>query len=455
MAAVEPSSLTVTEAAHRIREGSLRATELVESCLSRIERLEPGLKAWVTVDGDGALRAARQADEEAGRSGFRGPLHGIPVGIKDIFYTASMRTTAGARLLAGFVPAYDAAAVARLKAAGAIILGKTVSTEFAFLDPAETRNPWNRDHTPGGSSSGSAAAVAARMCPLALGSQTGGSTIRPAAYCGIVGFKPTYGRISCYGVVPLAQSMDHVGILARSVADAALGLQVLAGHDSRDPASAEAPVADYVGAVTRASAPPTIGMLKGIFRDRASDETREHVERVAGRLREAGARLAEIEPPPSLAAAVDPFMTFMMVGAAASHRDSFQAHPEQYGPHIGEAVRRGLTIPAVDYVRAGQMRQQFRRDMAALLARVDALLTPAVPAPAPRGLASTGDLAFNSPWSFSGLPALGLPSGLSASGLPLGIQLVGAWLGEDRLLAVARWCEQVARFDREPPGLAE
>ncbi len=230
---VEPYSLSMTEMIARIRRRRLSPVALMESVLARIDSLEPRIQAWVTIDRKAILEEARRTQDEISRGKLRGPLHGIPIGVKDIFYTAGMKTTAGSKIFENFIPSYDSTAVQRLKQAGAIILGKTATTEFAQLDPAPTRNPWNPDHTPGGSSSGSAAAVAVAMCPAALGSQTGGSVLRPAAYCGVVGLKPTYGRISRHGVIACSWTLDHVGILARSVTDAAILLGVLAGHDLR------------------------------------------------------------------------------------------------------------------------------------------------------------------------------------------------------------------------------
>src|SRR6266436_3112721 len=236
--ATEPCFMTLSEAARQIRRKELSPVELLESCLGMIDRLDPTIEAWVTLDREGASRQASALAHQARDGDFRGVLHGMPIGLKDIFYTAGMKTTAGHSAMADFVPEYDSAVAERLRQAGAIILGKTATTEFALMAPAPTRNPWNLAHTPGGSSSGSGAAVAARMCPAAIGSQTGGSTLRPSAYCGDAGLKPTYGRISAYGMIPLAPSTDHPGIIARPVSDLALMLQALAGHDSRDHTSA-------------------------------------------------------------------------------------------------------------------------------------------------------------------------------------------------------------------------
>ena len=255
-------TLGVAEVAALVQRREVSPVEVVTACLTRLEALEPTLQAWVSLDRPGALAAAKRCEQAMQQGNSIGALAGVPVGLKDIIYTAGLRTTAGSRVYANFVPTYDATVTVRLQQAGAIILGKTVTTEFATADPSPTRNPWNTEHTPGGSSSGSAAAVAARMIPAALGSQTGGSTLRPASYCGIVGLKPTYGRISRYGVIPVSWCLDHVGILVRSVQDAALVLQAIAGHDLHDASSLAQPVGNYSLAVQQADTPPRLGVLR-------------------------------------------------------------------------------------------------------------------------------------------------------------------------------------------------
>lgn len=450
---MEPFRLTVAEAAARVRSRELSPVALTESLLDRIEALEPTLKAWVTVDRQGALEAARRCERELEQRGSRGPLHGVPVGLKDIFYTAGMKTTACSKVYADFVPPYDATAVARLREAGAIILGKTVTTEFAFADPPLTRNPWNPDCTPGGSSSGSAVAVAARMCPATLGSQTGGSTLRPAAYNGIVGFKPTYGRVSRYGVIPLSWSQDTVGILVRTVEDAALLLQVLAGHDPHDPSSANRPVPDYRQAPERPPAPPRIGMVRQFFFERADREVCQHTAAIAERLSRAGARVEEVGLPESFATAHAAQAIIRTVEAVAFHEELFREHREEYSPKLRALLEGGMLVPGVRYVQAQRLRRRFRRDMETVMGQVDALLTPAAPSPAPQDLSTTGDPVFQGAWTYAGLPAIAIPSGLSPSGMPLGIQLVGAPFAEDRLLAVARWCELVLEMELMPPNI--
>jgi aspartyl-tRNA(Asn)/glutamyl-tRNA(Gln) amidotransferase subunit A len=445
------SELTVTEAAQRIRQRDLSPVELVEALLQQIDRLEPMLQAWVTLDRSGALAAAQQLAVEAERGNIRGPLHGVPIGVKDIYYTAGMKTTCGSRVFANHIPNYDASTVTRLKQAGAIILGKTVTTEFATADPGPTRNPWNLDHTPGGSSSGSAAGVAARMIPVGLGSQTGGSIQRPAAFCGVFGLKPTHGRVSNYGVFPVSWCLDHLGPLARTVSDVALVLQVLAGHDPLDPSSSRAPVPDYLQAVQRADRPPRLGLLRQFYLEGAEPELRAHTEMVAERLGRAGAAVEEVKLPDSFRAVLSAHRTIMHVEAAAVHAELFRQHADLYRPKLRATIETGTLIPAVSYLQAQRIRRQFRQDMTQLFRQVDCLIAPAATGPAPQGLGSTGDASFNAPSSFSGLPAITIPSGLSAAGLPLAIQLMGQAFAEDQLLAAARWCELTLNVNLKPP----
>ncbi len=319
MAGTPLHALSVREAAARVRAGRLTATALVEALIRRIEAADSALQAWVAVDRAGALEAAAALDAEAASGRLRGPLHGVPVGLKDIFHAAGLKTTAGARGFADVVPGEDATSVARLRAAGAVILGKLHTTEFAFLDPAPTLNPWHPMRTPGGSSSGSAAAVAARMVPAALGSQTVGSTLRPAAFCGVVGLKPTYGRVSRRGVVPVSWSLDHVGIFARDVADAALLLSALAGRDRDDPGSSPLPPPELDSVVSAApERPPRLGLVGEPFLARATPEMRAHLEAVAALLEARGAVVEPIGLPavvPALLSAVTPTSTGLTPGS--------------------------------------------------------------------------------------------------------------------------------------------
>ena len=447
----ELSELGVAAAAKLIRDSEITSSDLAEALLERIERIDPALQAWVTIDREDALSEARSRDEERASGAIRGPLHGVPVGLKDIFHAEGMKTTAGSPIYADFTPGYDATCVAKLKRAGAIVLGKAVTTQFASGDPSPTLNPWNAAHTPGGSSSGSAVAVATGMCPAALGSQTGGSTGRPAAYNGIVGLKPTYGRISCYGVVPLSWSLDTVGILVRSVEDAAVMLQAMAGYDSRDPGSYDAPVPDYLEEMDSVNRPPRIGLIGQFFFDNSSAEVLEHTEEIARKLAEAGAEVEEIGLPDSFASAHECQRVVSGVESAAFHEENFADRADDYAPRIRSSIEAGMNTSAVRYARAQRQRAAFRADMAVALRGVDVALTPATPAPAPKDLSTTGDPAFQSPWTSAGLPAIVIPSGMSESGLPMGVQLAAPHFQEGRLLGVARWCEDILRTNLWPP----
>lgn len=436
----ELASLSATEAAVAIRRREVSAADLVEALGRRIEEREPQILAWETLDLEGARRQAQALDGELAAGHLRGPLHGVPVGVKDIFYTAGLPTRAGSPIYRDFVPSYDATAVKRLRRAGAIVLGKTQTTQFAYGDPAPTRNPWNLGHSPGGSSSGSAAAVADRMVPAALGSQTAGSVLRPAAFCGVVGFKPTYGRIGRRGVFPLAWSLDHVGVLVRTVSDAALLLSALAGPEGDDPTAATAPLADYLAAL-REPRPPRVGLVRRLFQERTEAAAWARLEEAAGRLAAAGARVEEAQPPPEFDAVLDIHHVIMTAEAAAYHAPAFQRRPEDYRPRLRAVIETGQLIPTAAYLHAQRARRHLARSVLPLFDRCDVLLLPAALGPAPRGLDWTGDPACNAPWTLFGFPALALPIGLDGQGLPLGAQLVAAPWQEAPLLAAARWCE--------------
>jgi aspartyl-tRNA(Asn)/glutamyl-tRNA(Gln) amidotransferase subunit A len=443
--------LTAAEAARRIRAGSLTATALVEACLRRIDALEPGVGAWVHLDRDGALATARTHDAEAAAGRWMGALHGVPVALKDIFDAAGYVTTAGAPPFAHRRPAADAASVTRLRAQGAIVMGKVTTTPFALMDPTATRNPWHREHTPGGSSAGSAAAVGGRMVPLALGSQTVGSTLRPAAFCGAVGFKATHGRISAAGVVPLCWSTDHVGIFGRSVEDAALALSVLAGHDPADPLALAQPVEGYAEDLAAAdpAVPPRLGILRELV-DRAEPEYAKHLEAVAQRLVGAGATIVTQRLPASFTGLHEQGQVVVRAEAAAFHAEMFARHAAEYPPRLREALEEGRRFSAMQYLAAREALRRFRAEMAPLAASVDAMLSPVAPGAAPHGLGSTGDAWFCAPWSFSGMPSIAIPSGLAGNGLPLGLQLTAGVLAERRLFQAAAWCERVLGFAEAP-----
>ncbi len=446
-----PNTFTVTEASRQIQAGHLSPLDLLHACLSRIDALEDSVHAWVTLDREGAQAQAQTLQEELVHGRSRGPLHGIPVGIKDIIYTRGLRTTAGSKIHRDFVPDYDATVVSKLRDAGAVILGKTVTTEFACFDPPKTRNPWNLAHTPGGSSSGSAAAVASRMCPAALGSQTGGSISRPAAYCGIVGCKPTWGRVSVYGVHPVSFSLDHPGPFTRSVADAALLLRAIAGADPHDPLSSDAPVPDYPANLAKPlTRPPRIGLIRSYFQETADDAMGAAVENAADAFRPNGAGVTDVDLPESFSDLHRMHRTIMLAEAAACHAAQFKTHKADYSPGIRSLIEEGLSLPAVDYADARRHQLVFRSEIQTLFADIDLLLTPATLTPAPKDLATTGDPAFNAPWSYAGLPTVVLPAGLSPEGMPVGVQLTGRPFAESDLLAGAAWCEARLGWNQAP-----
>ncbi len=446
----EPYALTAAQSARAIRQKELTPVELAESVLGRIEALEPSLQAWVYLDREAVLTDAREKAAAQDRGESLGPLHGVPIGLKDIYYTAGIPTTACSKVYADFVPEYDGTTVRLLKQAGAIILGKTVTTEFACMDPSPTFNPWNAACTPGGSSSGSAVSVAARMCPAALGSQTVGSVLRPASYNGVVGFKPSFGRVSRYGVVPVSWTLDTVGWMTRSVEDAALLLQVMAGYDAADMVSRSEPVPDYLAGVDNPRA-PRIGVLRQFFNDNADGETVAHTDAIVQKLAAVGALVQELPLPESMNTAIQDQQTIMAVEAASFHQPMYQRQAEDYQPKLREMIGRGLGIDAVTYSLAKERRRQFVTDMRNLAQRVDVLLTPSTPQPAQPDRTNTGNTMFQGPWTSCGLPTITLPSGLSQSGLPLGIQLAGGFLHESGLLAAAAWCERVLGVELEPP----
>jgi len=446
----QPYELTLTQAAQAIESRKLSPVELTESCIARSQALDPKLTAWATMTPELALEAARAAEREILAHGPKSPLHGIPYAAKDIFDTAGIRTAAGSKIWADRVPDRDCAPVAIVKRAGAVLLGKVHTTEFAAGDPAPSKNPWNVEHTAGGSSTGSGVAVAARMVPWAFGSQTVGSVLRPASYNGVVGFKPTFGRVSRLGVIPHAQSFDHVGVLLRSVADAAAWLSVLARYDPEDPDCALQPVDDYLAAIRQAKA-PRIGLIRGWFFAEADAETRLMIEEVAQKLARAGASVEEVDPGVDFGEAYPRHRTMQQTEIANFHAPMFKDSERLYGPRIADYIRTGFTYKAIDYVRAMNFRRDMQEKVMATLRNVDVLLMPTVSAPAPRDLTQTGDTRFQSPWSFTGFPSISIPLGLAGNGLPIGAQLACGPFQEARLLGAAHWAEQALGVSLAPP----
>jgi Asp-tRNA(Asn)/Glu-tRNA(Gln) amidotransferase A subunit family amidase len=432
---------TATEIVEALRSGKLTATGALEACLQRIDALEPSLQAWVELD--------REAARLAANAGPTGPLAGVPIGVKDIIDVAGLPSRLGAAPFAHRVPAHDAVAVARLRAAGAVILGKTHTTQFAYMDPAPTFNPWHRDRTPGGSSSGSGAAVGAGMVPLALGTQTVGSVLRPAAYCGAVGLKPSFGRIPLAGTAALAPSFDHMGVLCRSVEDAALALSALAGHDAADPRAANVPIDDYVAAAA-ARRTPRIGLAARFTEAEAGPEIYAHINEVARRLNSAGATLVEIEMPATARQIADLGQPVLRSEAAAVHAKHFASNKDDYARNIRALIEAGQSVAASDVEAARRGIDDLRAALVRQFESVDVILMPVAPSTAP-GRETTGNSIFCAPASFTGLPSIALPSGVGAEGLPLSVQLIAAPFAEATLLSAAAWVERILNFRAVPP----
>ena len=446
----ETHELSAAELARQIRYRKITPVEVAQSFLERIDVLEPSLDAWVRVDRETVLSDAqeRQAALESGAA--TGPLHGVPIGIKDIYHISGIPTIAGSKVYADYVPNETAVTIELLRKAGAIMLGKTVTTEFACLDPSHTKNPWNPAHTPGGSSSGSAVSVAARMCPIAMGSQTVGSVLRPASYNGIVGLKPTYGRVSRRGVVPVSWSLDTVGWMGRTVEDMALLLQVMAGPDELDPVASKLPAGDYLSDLESAKT-PKIGLITSFFMEESDQETQQMTRAILDQLKSAGASVVDVTLPESFDTAFQDQLMIMGVEAAAFHKPMYEKQAADYRPKLREMLRQGLETDAVTYTKALERRLRFSADMRVLAEQADVLLTPSTPTAPLADLTNTGDTRFQGPWTSCGLPTITLPAGLAKSGLPMGIQFIASPFEEARLLAIARWCEKIIDVQLAPP----
>ena len=443
--------LTAAQAARLIRAREISPVDLVQALLARSAQVDQRLQAWVRLDAERALAAA-QAAEQAVTAGAELPaMHGVPFGAKDIFDSAGIATSAGFRPFSSRTPSTDAEPLARLKRAGAILLGKMVTTQFAFADPSPTRNPWSAERTPGGSSSGSAAGVAAQLVPLAFGSQTAGSILRPAAFNGVVGFKPTYGRISKRGVFPLAWSLDHVGVLTRSVEDCGLFLSAVAGYDPLDPGSADQPLPSID--LSAEPAPPRLGLAREALQH-ATPRLREHVTRVAAKFEAAGARVEEVSLGEPLDLIIAVHHVIMQTETSAAHWQLLEQYSGAYMPRLRAYVEVGRLLPGVLYLHAQRLRRRIREAMRRSLADLDALLLPTVGDVAPTR-ETTGDPSLQAPFTLVGFPSLSLPSGLAEpERLPLAIQLVAPAWQEAGLLAVGRWCEAQLPPIAAPPSLA-
>lgn len=443
----------IGEVARRLRRREISPVEITRACLERIEKLNPSLNAFITVMAESALVEARAAEEEIGRGEWRGPLHGVPIALKDIIDTAGVVTTAASALYKDRIPAEDADVVRRLRQAGAVIVGKNNLHEFAYGGSSlvsyfgETRNPRDRERITGGSSGGSAAAVAIGLCYAAIGTDTAGSIREPAALCGCVGLKPTYGRVSSRGVTPLSSSLDHVGPLAATVEDAAIVLQAIAGYEAGDVTSADVPAADYVGALREDAKTLRVGVLRSYFFDELDAEVAAAMEIALRVIRGLVAEMKDVE------VEVPTDRTLQAAESFAFHAANVAKSPELYQAETVRRIRSGENVSAADYIERLRELKSLRRSIGAVFADVDLMVTPtvAVPAPAIADLKANPDslrpaelkvLRNTRPFNVWGLPAISVPCGYTKGGLPIGLQIAGAHWREDLVLRLARAYEQ-------------
>ncbi len=473
------TSLSLAEAAQLVRRRKVSPVELTRACLERIEKLNPALNAFITLTADTALASARGAEQEIGRGDCRGPLHGIPVALKDLLDTAGVRTTAGSALFRERIPQQDAEVVRRLKAAGAVLLGKLNMHEFALGGSSAisgfgpVHNPWSLAHSPGGSSGGSAAAVSAGLCYAALGSDTGGSIREPAACCGIVGLKPTYGRVSTRGAIPLSWSLDHVGPMTRTVQDAALVLQIIAGYDAQDPGSAHQPVPDYAAEMAGTTAALRLGILRDYFCENLHPDIQAALQAALDVL--ATLTRTQVEVPPlasdaSYSSVMDPYVTIFSAEAYEFHRDYVAKHPELYQPPTLKRIRAGADVTLSAYMQSRRRLDQARHAVAHGFADVDLLVTPTMTVP-PFALSELADpdtaralelrmLHNTRPLNLLGLPSISVPCGFTERHLPIGLQISGPPGCEAAVLRLARAYERATPWHRNGPimeahGLAD
>lgn len=454
--------LSLSEAAHLVRGKTVSPVELTQACLGRIERFNPKLNAFITVTAESALTQAREAEAEIQRGHWRGPLHGIPIALKDLFDTEGVRTTAASGVFKNRIPTQDSEIVRRLKGAGAVLLGKLNMHEFAYGGSSvisyfgPVRNPWSPDHMAGGSSSGSAVAMAAGLCYGAVGSDTGGSIRQPSAYCGSVGLKPTYGRVSTRGVIPLSWLYDHAGPMTRSVADAAAMLQVLAGYDPEDSSSVDTPVPDYSAAL-RQNVRLRVGVPRAYFYEALHPDI-ENAMNAALSVIAKVASVQEIEMPASNDT------TILRAEAYAYHYDSVKKNPELYQPETLKRIRSGEDVPTTAYIQARRQIDQYRRSIQKTFAAVDLLVTPTTPVPPftiselladMENLRTREILSLRNtrPFNILGLPAISVPCGFTRTGLPIGMQISGAPWAEANVLRLAHAYEQQTDWHTRRPKL--
>lgn len=451
--------LSLEEVTRQLGDRRVSAEEVVRSSLARIERLDPQLHAFITVTAERALADARAVDTSA-------PLAGATIALKDLFDTAGVRTTGGSRIFADRIPAEDAVVVAKLRAAGAIPVGKANLHEWAFgvtnQNPhfGGARNPWDLARIPGGSSGGSAAALAAGLCYGALGSDTGGSIRIPSSLCGVVGLKPTFGRVSVRGVIPLSWTLDHAGPMARTVRDVAILYATIAGYDALDPGSVDAPVDDALATIEQGVRAMRIGVPRGHFFERSDPEVARQVRDAIGVLEREGAVVDECPFPPSQLL-LDTQRTILSTDAAAYHRERLRDRADEIGEDVRTRLRGGEGVSGTDYARARRDRDAIRREVIALFDRYDVLATPAtaIAAPLPHtGASAVAEAArltaTTSPFNLTGLPAISVPCGFTASGLPVGLQIAGGPWREATVLRAARAYERATEWTTRRPAIA-
>ncbi|MDB4896956.1 MAG: putative amidase [Firmicutes bacterium] len=457
MSADELCGLTIQAVGSAYRGRSLSPVEVTRAVLARIERLNPRLNAYITVTAETALAQAQKAEHDFMQGVDQGALQGVPLSLKDLYWTAGVRTTAASRILRDFIPTEDAEVVQRLRKAGAVLLGKTNMKEFAYgqvhPDYGPALNPWNEAHTSGGSSSGSGSALAAGLGYGSMGSDTGGSLRNPASYCGIVALKPTYGLVSCHGMIPLSWSLDHAGPMTRTVCDNALLLAAVAGHDPKDPASAVSAPSDYVSGIDKGVRGIRIGTLTSYTDGLAAPAVQAAVVRAAAVLREAGASVTEVSLP-ELATVNATFTAIIRPEASAAHAQWLHSRGPDYHPVIRDHLEAGARLPAVDYIQAQRHRQSLREAVERVLRAVDVLLLPTTATTAPPETGVT-DLSvttrLTAMFNLTGCPALSLPCGLDPAGLPIGLQIVGRPFAESMVYRVAAAFESVAGFEPLKP----
>jgi aspartyl-tRNA(Asn)/glutamyl-tRNA(Gln) amidotransferase subunit A len=460
----DPAFASILELSRAIRARKISPLELTRECLAQIQKLNPTLNAFITVTGDSALEQARAAEREIQSGNWRGPLHGIPIGLKDIIDTAGVPTTAASALFAHRIPTEDAEVVRRLKEAGAVLLGKQNLHEFAFGGSSvisnfgAMHNPWDVKRVPGGSTGGGAAAVAARMGYAAIGTDTGGSVREPAAFCGVVGLKPTYGRVSTRGVFPLSWSLDHVGPIARTVADTAVVLQVIAGYDARDIASAHIPVPDYVATMGESPAGLRVGVPKALFFDDLDAELAAAMDQALAMITALTGDLREADPP------INSDSSLLTAEAYAYHQAFIAKNPELYQPETLRRIRSGARITTPEYIQLHRAMQESRRAITGFFENIDLLVTPTTPIPAPTIAELTDNpdnlrpreilmLRNTRPVNLWGVPAISVPCGFTKSGLPIGMQIIGPHWREDLVLQLASAYEQATEWHKHRPSL--